>query len=97
MTMWQPYLALAQMQSMLGGVAGGMWGGRGMGSNPEQAIAQQAQQALVLASHTMAADQSSIPLPQSLAIAIGAAATVPQGPQLSTALASGTGTPPPGD
>lgn len=61
---WGPYLALYQMQAMIGSPMSGPLGSSGM-PTPEQAAAQQAQQAqhaFVLAVHQMAHSQSSMPL-----------------------------------
>lgn len=88
MAMWQPYLALLQMQSFMAGGMGGPLGGS-MGPIQEQAMAQQAQQALMLAAQQMGSNSSPMALPQSLGIAMGAAPRMPQGPQQSRPLASG--------
>lgn len=77
MAAWGPYLALYQMQAMLGGsVSGGPLGGGG-GPTTEQMVAQQAQHALMLAVHQMGHSQSPMALPHSLGIAIGASSQEP--------------------
>lgn len=89
MATWGPYLALYQMQAMLGSPAGSAWAadpartaGAGvmypqppLGSAADQYAwpAQHAQQALMMAVQAMAAGGSS-GLPQSLGIAMGAGA-----------------------
>ena len=82
MAAWGPYLALYQMQSMMGAPISGPLG-VGVGPFHEQAAAQQAQHAFMLALHQMAHSQSPGALPHSLGIAIGAAS---QGPSGSAAL-----------
>ena len=90
LAVWQPYLALLQMQSFMGGGMGGSLGGS-IGPTTEQAMAQQAQQALMLAAQQIGSNSSPAALPQSLGIAMRAAARTPQGSRQSTALASGLG------
>lgn len=89
MAAWGPYLALYQMQAMIGAPMGGPLGG-GMGPFPEHVAAQQAQHAFVLAVQQMAHSQSPKSLPHSLGIAIGAAS---QGPSEPVALVSDSGKP----
>ena len=92
MAAWGPYLALYQMQAMMGAPTSGPVG-VGVGPLPEQVAAQQAQHAFMLAVHQMAHSQSPMALPHSLGIAIGAAS---QGPPSPAALVSNGGMPLPG-
>ena len=76
MAAWGPYLALYQMQAMLGGPVSGPLG-VGVGPTPEQVAAQQAQHDFMLAAHQMAHSQSPMAPPRSLGIAIGATSQEP--------------------
>ncbi|DBA83872.1 hypothetical protein WJX77_005223 [Trebouxia sp. C0004] len=81
MSMWGPFLALYQMQAMMGsGLGDGMYPPTALGIAADHFMqhAQQAQQALMLATQQMASVGTSGAAPQSLGIAMGAA--VGQGP-----------------
>ena len=77
-SMWAPFLALYQMQAVMGGGLGdGMYPPTALGVAADQFMqqaqhAQQAQQALMLAAQQMASVGTSRAAPQSLGIAIGA-------------------------
>ncbi|KAL0047653.1 hypothetical protein WJX82_008557 [Trebouxia sp. C0006] len=77
-SMWAPFLALYQMQAMMGGGLGdGMFPPTASGVAADQFMqqaqhAQQAQQALMLAAQQMASVGTSRAAPQSLGIAMGA-------------------------
>lgn len=88
MAAWGPYLALFQMQAMMGGPMSGQLGG-GVGPCHEQVAAQQAQHAFMLALQQIAHSQPPMALPHSLGIAVGAASQGPSGP---AALVSNGGT-----
>ena len=76
-SMWAPFLALYQMQAMMGGGLGdGMFPPTASGVAADQFMqqaqhAQQAQQALMLAAQQMASVGTSRAAPQSLGIAMG--------------------------
>ena len=78
MSIWGPFLALYQMQAMMGGGLGdGMYPPTALGVAADQFMqqaqhAQQAQQALMLAAQQMASVGTSRAAPQSLGIAMGA-------------------------
>ncbi len=83
-SMWTPFLALYQMQAMMGGGLGdGMFPPTALGVAADQFMqqaqhAQQAQQALMLAAQQMASVGTSRAAPQSLGIAMGAGVGVGQ-------------------
>lgn len=93
MAMWGPYLALYQMQAMMGGAVGG---GPMYPPPPVSAAAdpfmqqaqhaQHAQQAFMMAMQQVAAVSGPGAVPQSLGIAMGTGAAHQQSPQLASAL-----------
>ncbi len=86
MSIWGPFLALYQMQAMMGsGLGDGMYPPTALGVAADQFMqqaqhAQQAQQALMLAAQQMASVGTPGAAPRSLGIAMGAG--VGQGPSL---------------